>query len=219
MTTLGQRIKEHRRRAGLSQEALARRMDVSRQAVTKWESGQSAPQHGEPLPPGGLFGTTVDLLLPIRGGGRSGGRGTSTPVVPEPPASPGPGGSGGNCGVSCLLPAGPHPLVPLEDSSLLGWLLWEPAAGRAISTAGSSAAVSSGGPWPSRPDGAAGVVPALLHHLRLFSHRIFDGAGSGAPPGRERPWDTGTTAGPSGDASICCPSPWGCWRNGRDGSA
>ena len=43
MTTLGQRIREHRRRAGLSQEALARRMDVSRQAVTKWESSQSAP--------------------------------------------------------------------------------------------------------------------------------------------------------------------------------
>ena len=31
------------KRQGLSQEALARRMDVSRQAVTKWESGQSAP--------------------------------------------------------------------------------------------------------------------------------------------------------------------------------
>ena len=29
MTTLGQRIKEHRRRAGLSQEALARRLNSS----------------------------------------------------------------------------------------------------------------------------------------------------------------------------------------------
>ena len=38
------------------------------------------------------------------------------------------------------------------------------------------------GHGPLRPDGAAGAVPALLHHLRLFSHRIFDGAGSGAPP-------------------------------------
>ena len=41
MTTLGQRIREHRRRAGMSQEALARQLDVSRQAVTKWESGVS----------------------------------------------------------------------------------------------------------------------------------------------------------------------------------
>ena len=43
MTTLGQRIREHRRRAGMSQEALARQLDVSRQAVTKWESGRTLP--------------------------------------------------------------------------------------------------------------------------------------------------------------------------------
>ena len=62
MTTLGQRIREHRRRAGLSQEALARRMDVSRQAVTKWESGQSAPSTENLFRLAELFGTTVDLL-------------------------------------------------------------------------------------------------------------------------------------------------------------
>ena len=43
MTTLGQRIREHRRRAGMSQEALARQLGVSRQAGTKGESGQGAP--------------------------------------------------------------------------------------------------------------------------------------------------------------------------------
>ena len=67
MTTLGQRIREHRRRAGLSQEALARRMDVSRQAVTKWESGQSAPSTENLFRLAELFGTTVDLLLPSEG--------------------------------------------------------------------------------------------------------------------------------------------------------
>lgn len=152
MTTLGQRIREHRRRAGLSQEALARRMDVSRQAVTKWESGQSAPSTENLFRLAELFGHHGGPAAPIRGGGRSGGRGTSTPVVPEPPASPGPGGSGGDCGVSCLLPAGPHPLVPpggqlpaglaavgaaqRRESYLYGWLL------------------SSGlfwWPWPSPP--------------------------------------------------------------------
>ena len=32
-----------RRRAGLSQEAVAERVGVSRQTVAKWESGESAP--------------------------------------------------------------------------------------------------------------------------------------------------------------------------------
>lgn len=41
--TLGEKIRECRTRAGLSQEQLAERMDVTRQAVGKWESGQSAP--------------------------------------------------------------------------------------------------------------------------------------------------------------------------------
>ena len=63
MTTLGQRIREHRRRAGMSQEALARQLDVSRQAVTKWESGQSAPSTENLFRLAELFHTTVDLLL------------------------------------------------------------------------------------------------------------------------------------------------------------
>lgn len=184
MTTLGQRIREHRRRAGLSQEALARRMDVSRQAVTKWESGPERPQHGEPLPPGGALRHHGGPAAPIRGGGRSGGRGTSTPVVPEPPASPGPGGSGGDCGVSCLLPAGPHPLVPPGGQLPAGLAAVGAAQRRGelslrLAPQQRSLLVGHG---PLRPDGAAGAVPALLHHLRLFSHRIFDGAGSGAPP-------------------------------------
>ena len=41
--TLGERIKSCRQKAGLSQEKLAELAGVSRQAVTKWEAGQSAP--------------------------------------------------------------------------------------------------------------------------------------------------------------------------------
>ena len=41
--TLGDRIKEQRKRNGLSQEKLAELAGVSRQAVTKWENGQSLP--------------------------------------------------------------------------------------------------------------------------------------------------------------------------------
>lgn len=40
---LSQRIRETRQQKGLSQEALAERMEVSRQAVTKWETGRACP--------------------------------------------------------------------------------------------------------------------------------------------------------------------------------
>lgn len=41
--TLGERIREQRKARGMSQEMVAGRLGVSRQAVAKWESGQSAP--------------------------------------------------------------------------------------------------------------------------------------------------------------------------------
>ena len=41
--SLGERITELRELCGLSQNQLAKLMEVSRQAVSKWETGQSAP--------------------------------------------------------------------------------------------------------------------------------------------------------------------------------
>ena len=41
---LSDRILELRRQRGWSQEELAERMEVSRQEVSKWESGQTAPE-------------------------------------------------------------------------------------------------------------------------------------------------------------------------------
>ena len=38
---LNEKIYDCRRRAGLSQEALAERIGVSRQAISKWETGDS----------------------------------------------------------------------------------------------------------------------------------------------------------------------------------
>lgn len=38
---LSEKIYQCRRKAGLSQEALAERLGVSRQAVSKWETGDS----------------------------------------------------------------------------------------------------------------------------------------------------------------------------------
>ena len=39
--TIADRIQQLRKQNGLSQEQLAERLDVSRQAVSKWESGVS----------------------------------------------------------------------------------------------------------------------------------------------------------------------------------
>ena len=63
--TLGERIKNHRTRAGLSQERVAELVGVSRQSVTKWESGQSAPSTENLFRLAEIFGTTVDMLLDI----------------------------------------------------------------------------------------------------------------------------------------------------------
>lgn len=60
--TLGERIGAQRRRCGLSQERVAEQVGVSRQAVTKWESGQSMPSTENLFKLAELFGTTVDLL-------------------------------------------------------------------------------------------------------------------------------------------------------------
>lgn len=61
--TLGERIKEQRVGNGLSQEKVAELVGVSRQAVTKWESGQSAPSTENLFKLAEIFGTTVDLLV------------------------------------------------------------------------------------------------------------------------------------------------------------
>lgn len=44
--TLGKRIVFHRKRLGLTQDALAERMGVTAQAVSKWENDQSCPDIG-----------------------------------------------------------------------------------------------------------------------------------------------------------------------------
>ena len=61
--TLGERIKTCRQKAGMSQEKVAEFVGVSRQAVTKWESNQSAPNTENLFKLAEIFGTTVDVLL------------------------------------------------------------------------------------------------------------------------------------------------------------
>lgn len=61
--SLGARIKYLRQQAGLSQEALAERMEVSRQAVAKWEADQSAPSTKKLFQLAEALDTTVDFML------------------------------------------------------------------------------------------------------------------------------------------------------------
>ena len=41
--TLEEQIKYYRKQAGLSQEKMAEKIGVSRQAITKWENGTGTP--------------------------------------------------------------------------------------------------------------------------------------------------------------------------------
>lgn len=66
---LTQRIKELRTRNGLSQAALADRLHVSRQAVTKWEAGRGIPDVDNLRAMAALFGVSVDHLLDGTGDG------------------------------------------------------------------------------------------------------------------------------------------------------
>ena len=61
--SLGERIKEQRKSSGLSQEKVAEFVGVSRQAVTKWETGQSAPSTENLFKLAEIFGTTVDIIV------------------------------------------------------------------------------------------------------------------------------------------------------------
>lgn len=56
-------IKYLRKRAGLSQEELAEKIDVSRQSVAKWENGESLPDIIKCRDLAMLFGTTIDNLI------------------------------------------------------------------------------------------------------------------------------------------------------------
>ncbi len=60
---LNERIALARKQAGLSQEQLGERLNVSRQAVSKWESGQSNPDITYVAAMCRLFGVSSDWLL------------------------------------------------------------------------------------------------------------------------------------------------------------
>ena len=61
--TLGEKLTQARKTAGLTQADAAAKLDVSRQAVSRWESGQSKPSTEKLLALGELYGVSIDRLL------------------------------------------------------------------------------------------------------------------------------------------------------------
>ena len=73
---LGEKIAQLRRKNGWSQEELADKMEVSRQAVSKWESSQTTPDLERIMRLSSLFGVTIDYLL----------KDGAAPEIPRPEA-------------------------------------------------------------------------------------------------------------------------------------
>lgn len=61
--SLGEVIKSHRTRCGMTQELVAERLGVSRQAVSKWENGTSEPSTSNLLALAHLFEISPEELL------------------------------------------------------------------------------------------------------------------------------------------------------------
>lgn len=61
--TFGEKLKEIRKRFGLTQEKLSWLINVSRQAITKWENDEGLPDITNLQELSKLFGITIDYLL------------------------------------------------------------------------------------------------------------------------------------------------------------
>lgn len=59
----GENLQFYRKQKNITQEQLAEQMDVSRQTISKWESGTSYPEMEKILQLCGLFSCDMDLLL------------------------------------------------------------------------------------------------------------------------------------------------------------
>ena len=61
--TLGEKIRTLRKNAQLSQEALAEQLDVSRQAVSKWENDNGLPENEKLIKMAKLFHVSLDTFI------------------------------------------------------------------------------------------------------------------------------------------------------------
>ena len=61
--TLGEKIQRLRKETGLSQEALAEKINVTRQTVSKWECNQSSPDLDFIAQLSDIFNVSADYLI------------------------------------------------------------------------------------------------------------------------------------------------------------
>lgn len=61
--SLGARLAQYRKQNGFSQETLAEKLGLSRQAISKWERGESAPDTSNLIALSRIYGVTIDELL------------------------------------------------------------------------------------------------------------------------------------------------------------
>ena len=61
--TLSEKLYSLRRKQGLSQEALAEKLDCSRQVISKWENGTTTPDAEMLQKYSELFGVSIDYLV------------------------------------------------------------------------------------------------------------------------------------------------------------
>ena len=64
--TFGEKLQSLRQRAGMSQDALAERLQVSRQAVSRWERDETMPETDKVVALADIFGVTTDYLLRLQ---------------------------------------------------------------------------------------------------------------------------------------------------------
>ena len=60
---IGNRLMQYRKKAGLSQEELADKLGVSRQAVSKWECGESSPDTDNLIALAKIYNVSLDELI------------------------------------------------------------------------------------------------------------------------------------------------------------
>ncbi len=61
--TFGEKLRNHRKKLGLSQENVAEKIGVSAQAVSKWENGECLPDCFNLKSLGEVYGVSLDILL------------------------------------------------------------------------------------------------------------------------------------------------------------
>ena len=123
---LSDKIYTLRRKSGLSQEQLAEKIGVSRQAVSKWEGGLSTPELDKLKALSECFHVTLDELT---GEQDPGAPSDGTAPQPDKPDSTEPGGGPSIClclaGAVCLILFGilmivrPSSVEQLNESSMV----------------------------------------------------------------------------------------------------